>query len=69
MIDHNHFICHFIFGGHLLNIPTYKKIFHRRALPQWKIFYILSPKRKFASYFRSAFRRSAIAFANSFACA
>ena len=22
MIDHNHFICHFIFGGHLLNIPT-----------------------------------------------
>ena len=23
MIDHNHFICHFIFGGHLLNIPTY----------------------------------------------
>mgnify|MGYP007004088233 CR=1 FL=1 len=21
MIDHNHFICHFIFGGHLLNIP------------------------------------------------
>ena len=24
MIDHNHFICHFIFGGHLLNIP--KKI-------------------------------------------
>ena len=25
MIDHNHFICHFIFGGHLLNIP--KKLF------------------------------------------
>ena len=23
MIDHNHFICHFIFGGHLLNIPIY----------------------------------------------
>ena len=23
MIDHNHFICHFIFGGHLLNIPNY----------------------------------------------
>ena len=23
MIDHNHFICHFIFGGHLLNIPKY----------------------------------------------
>ena len=23
MIDHNHFICHFIFGGHLLNIPFY----------------------------------------------
>ena len=23
MIDHNHFICHFIFGGHLLNIPSY----------------------------------------------
>lgn len=22
MIDYNHFICHFIFGGHLLNIPT-----------------------------------------------
>ena len=22
MIDHNHFICHFIFGGHLLNIPA-----------------------------------------------
>ena len=22
MIDHNHFICHFIFGGHLLNIPN-----------------------------------------------
>ena len=22
MIDHNHFICHFIFGGHLLNIPV-----------------------------------------------
>ena len=21
MIEHNHFICHFIFGGHLLNIP------------------------------------------------
>ena len=27
MIDHNHFICHFIFGGHLLNIP--KKELHR----------------------------------------
>ena len=26
MIDHNHFICHFIFGGHLLNIP-------RKAVP------------------------------------
>ncbi|SCI14108.1 Uncharacterised protein [uncultured Bacteroides sp.] len=26
MIDHNHFICHFIFGGHLLNIPTLKII-------------------------------------------
>ena len=26
MIDHNHFICHFIFGGHLLNIPTYNFI-------------------------------------------
>ena len=25
MIDHNHFICHFIFGGHLLNIPKKKK--------------------------------------------
>ena len=25
MIDHNHFICHFIFGGHLLNIPKLKK--------------------------------------------
>ena len=25
MIDHNHFICHFIFGGHLLNIPNYLK--------------------------------------------
>ena len=24
MIDHNHFICHFIFGGHLLNIPNYR---------------------------------------------
>ena len=24
MIDHNHFICHFIFGGHLLNIPIYR---------------------------------------------
>ena len=24
MIDHNHFICHFIFGGHLLNIPILK---------------------------------------------
>ena len=24
MIDHNHFICHFIFGGHLLNIPKEK---------------------------------------------
>ena len=24
MIDHNHFICHFIFGGHLLNIPIYE---------------------------------------------
>ena len=24
MIDHNHFICHFIFGGHLLNIPQIK---------------------------------------------
>ena len=23
MIDHNHFICHFIFGGHLLNIPIF----------------------------------------------
>ena len=23
MIDHNHFICHFIFGGHLLNIPKF----------------------------------------------
>ena len=22
MIDHNHFICHFILGGHLLNIPS-----------------------------------------------
>ena len=27
MIDHNHFICHFIFGGHLLNIPTVTRIF------------------------------------------
>ena len=26
MIDHNHFICHFIFGGHLLNIPISKFI-------------------------------------------
>ena len=26
MIDHNHFICHFIFGGHLLNIPNLKDI-------------------------------------------
>ena len=25
MIDHNHFICHFIFGGHLLNIPNYQQ--------------------------------------------
>ena len=25
MIDHNHFICHFIFGGHLLNIPIKKE--------------------------------------------
>ena len=25
MIDHNHFICHFIFGGHLLNIPNMTK--------------------------------------------
>ena len=25
MIDHNHFICHFIFGGHLLNIPKDSK--------------------------------------------
>ena len=25
MIDHNHFICHFIFGGHLLNIPIFYK--------------------------------------------
>ena len=25
MIDHNHFICHFIFGGHLLNIPKNKR--------------------------------------------
>ena len=30
MIDHNHFICHFIFGGHLLNIPNYKKYFYFR---------------------------------------
>ena len=26
MIDHNHFICHFIFGGHLLNIPNIYQI-------------------------------------------
>ena len=26
MIDHNHFICHFIFGGHLLNIPHLKRL-------------------------------------------
>ena len=32
MIDHNHFICHFIFGGHLLNIPikNYFPFFIRR---------------------------------------
>ena len=27
MIDHNHFICHFIFGGHLLNIPIFFIVF------------------------------------------
>ena len=26
MIDHNHFICHFIFGGHLLNIPKKSRL-------------------------------------------
>ncbi|SCI23899.1 Uncharacterised protein [uncultured Bacteroides sp.] len=26
MIDHNHFICHFIFGGHLLNIPNLDRL-------------------------------------------
>ena len=26
MIDHNHFICHFIFGGHLLNIPSFSSL-------------------------------------------
>ena len=28
MIDHNHFICHLIFGGHLLNIPSYPRNFY-----------------------------------------
>ena len=28
MIDHNHFICHFIFGGHLLNIPMNGFLLH-----------------------------------------
>ena len=35
MIDHNHFICHFIFGGHLLNIPVLSyylgDVYFRRA--------------------------------------
>ena len=30
MIDHNHFICHFIFGGHLLNIPPIAEIIKNR---------------------------------------
>ena len=30
MIDHNHFICHFIFGGHLLNIPKVNNLFSVR---------------------------------------
>ena len=25
IIDHNHFVCHFIFWGHLLNIPKKHK--------------------------------------------
>ena len=32
MIDHNHFICHFIFGGHLLNIPTETTLLKKKAL-------------------------------------
>lgn len=34
MIDHNHFICHFIFGGHLLNIPRYGKESHLLYTPK-----------------------------------
>ncbi len=34
MIDHNHFICHFIFGGHLLNIPTKTRLLFRSNCPQ-----------------------------------
>ena len=33
MIDHNHFICHFIFGGHLLNIPNYIAYFCTKLIP------------------------------------
>ena len=34
MIDHNHFICHFIFGGHLLNIPKIRWNEKRANLPK-----------------------------------
>ena len=34
MIDHNHFICHFIFGGHLLNIPLYTLFNEEAAISQ-----------------------------------
>ena len=34
MIDHNHFICHFIFGGHLLNIP--KPLVYFVLIGVWK---------------------------------
>ena len=37
MIDHNHFICHFIFGGHLLNIP--KKMRKLESSPQLPHFF------------------------------
>ena len=39
MIDHNHFICHFIFGGHLLNIPAFGLKTPLRFISSAKVFF------------------------------
>ena len=41
MIDHNHFICHFIFGGHLLNIPKKTAVFTRKTAVLQTLYQIL----------------------------